>query len=559
MDAVGLTKEETLALAAKCLRSPSEFCRIFLKEWFPTKMPWVHRGILAMRLRRTEFLLDFGKEKWRDEEGEWTHHDLEKILTNFIEEGSGKPIFDLSFDSEGNPKILLNVGDHAGVIMPRGFSKTTVMNAANLIDALYQQEDFFLYVSESGAHAERQLGTLKSELGGTAEDPDNAILQSVFGEHLPTRQSPLKNTENYLETTKGVQIGAVGRGGQIRGFSKRAKRPGIIIFDDIEDSESVQVETQRKKDSTWFFGTALPTKRKGGRIFIIGTLLHNDAILNKVIKSERFTCVRFGAVDRQGDALWPYMMDLEAIEKLKLDMAAEGELPSFYLEYMSVYKSDEAQMFPASKIVRIAKGLECFVGMALVCDPAISKAAGADFCAFAVAGIEKGGNKHCIDLFAKKGMDPAEQVEKFFELHEQWMVKIPAPFRRHGVEAIAYQQALVHLILGEQYSRSQKLGMDAYFEVTPIVHGKTGKEARVQGILKPLLYAGKLTFNGVFPELETQLTEWPNGKKDAPDVLAMAITLLDPFASLNTSLDFDPAAKLPPLSPRLVSGFRAAP
>lgn len=553
-------KEHLMSLARRTYRSPSEFCRVFLKDWFPTKMPWVHRGILALRLQRTDFLLDFGPEQWRDEpDAEWTMDDLEKILTNFIEEGSGRPIFDLTIDAEGNPKLILNVKSNVGVIMPRGFSKTTVMNAGNIIDACYQSEDFFLYVSEAAAHAERQLGTVKAEFGGPQDDPNNPLLRTVFGEHLPGRQDALKNTENYLETLQGVMIGAVGRGGQIRGFGKRAKRPGIIIFDDIEDSESVLNDTQRKKDSTWFFGTALPTVRKNGRIFIIGTLLHNDAILNKVIKSDRFTCVRFGAVDRQGDALWPYMMDLDAIEQLKLDMTNEGELPAFYLEYMSEYKTEEAQMFPPSKMVRISKGLEVFVGMALAVDPAISKKKTADFCSFGVVGIERGGNKHVIDFYAKKGMDPAEQVEKFFELHAQWLMKIPREFRRHGVEAIAYQQALIHLIQSEQYARSATLGYDAYFEIIPITHGNTGKEARVQGVLKPLYAAGKISFERIFPELETQLADWPNGKKDGPDVVAMAITLLDPFASLNIANDFDPTAPLPSYSDAELSAFRSAP
>lgn len=322
-----------------------------------------------------------------------------------------------------------------------------------------------------------------------------------------------------------------------------------MVFDDLEDSESVQVDSQRKKDSTWFFGTALPTRRDpGGRIFVIGTLLHNDAILNKCIKSRRFTAVRFGAVDRQGDALWPFKMTLEKLEQLKQDMAEEGELPSFYLEYMSEYKTEAAQMFPLSKRVVISKGMEVFVGLAEVMDPAISDSPSADFCSFAVVGIERGGVKHVLDYYGEKGMDPAAQVDKYFELHTQWMLKVPPEYRRHGVEAIAYQRALIHLIQGEQHQRSMgiparglaPLGYNAYFEVLPILHGKTGKMPRVQGILKPLWHSGYLTFQTVWPDLDVQFTEWPNGKKDGPDAVAMAITLLDPFATLNLGAEFDP-------------------
>src|SRR5690606_1179957 len=81
---------------------------------------------------------------------------------------------------------------------------------------------------------------------------------------------------------------------------------------------------------------------------------------------------------------------------------------------------------------------------------------------------------------------------------------------------------------------------DAYFEVLPILHGKTGKIARVQGILKPLWHSGYLSFQTSWPDLEVQFAEWPNGKRDGPDVIAMAISLLDPFASLNIGVDFNP-------------------
>lgn len=530
-----LTPEEKVELAERCYRSPSEFCRIMLPRWFPTKMPWVHRGLLALRLGRTDFLLDFGPESWENEEAEWTTADLQKILTNFLEEGTDRPLFELHINETGAVvKIADFVQTNLGVIMPRGFSKTTVMNAANLIEIVYHELNFFLYVSESGGHAERQLGSIKTQLGDENGVPNNELLYSVYGAHQPTRNSPLKWTENFIETLKRIRVGAVGRGGQIRGFNKDAERPKAIIYDDLEDSESVKVDAQRKKDSSWFFGTALPTIARGGKQFIIGTLLHqSDAILNKVITSPEFTVVRFGAIDRQGDPLWEWMMNLAQIENKKRAMTLVGELNAFYLEYMSEWKDDKTKMFPSSLLIYTPRGIENFVAMALAQDPAISEDRKADFCSFAVVGMENGGRKHVVDMYAEVGMDPNDQIEKFFELHFQWLCRIPPEFRRHGVEAVAYQRALVGLITAKQYAYSKTYGMNAYFEVFPILHGKKGKVERVQGILKPLLSSHYLTFEKMFPELHTQLVEWPGGKKDCPDSVAMAITLLDPYAVVN--------------------------
>lgn len=561
-----LSQDEKIKLAERCYRSPVEFCRVFLPGWFTHKMPWVHRGILALRLGRCDFLLDFGDEVWAEEVASWTPEDLKKLLLNFVEEGTNRPIFQLSQRRDGTLSLAFSewVQPNIGVIMPRGFSKTTVMNAANLIEIVYHSMDFFLYVSEASGHAERQLSTIKEQLGNEDGVPNNDVICEIFGTFQPPRQSALKWTENYIETTKKVRVGCTGRNGQIRGFSKGAKRPGVIIYDDLEDEESVKSDDQRKKSSKWFWGTAMPTVRKNGRSFVIGTLLHpTDAILNKVIISPEFTCVRFGAIDRQGDALWPFMMTLEQIEAKKQAMAAVGEIQAFYLEYMSEWKEDKTQMFPSSLLVYVPRGYENFVAIAEAMDPAISDNPKADFCTFGIVGMENGGRKHVLDYYGEKGMDPNDQIDKYFELHFQHCCRLPAEFRRHGVEAVAYQRALIGLITNMQFQKSMLFGMNAYFEVMPILHGKTGKMARVQGILKPLMSSKYVTFEQKWPDLHTMFVDWPNSKLDGPDVIAMAISLLDPFASLNLNAsDQNPQQlhnPLPSLAQAIGGNFRHAP
>lgn len=542
-----VTPEQIEELAARCYRSRVEFCRVFLPEWFPTKMPWVHRGILALLTGQTEFLLDFGVEEWPTETAEWTPRDLQKILTNFLDEQTGKPIFRVVLD-DGPPHIVIDAKNSIGIIMPRGSSKTTLVNASNLADIVYRDEDFFLYVSETGTHAERQLGTIKTQLEDNDGVPENELLNLVFGNHKPPRQSSLKWTENYIETLKKVMVGAVGRGGQVRGFGKNAKRPGKIIFDDLEDEESVESPAQRAKNSKWFFNAARPAKRKGGRDIIIGTLLHTDAILNKVIKHREFTVVRFGAVDKQGDALMDWYLTLPQIEQMRLAAAEVGELAGFYLEYMSEYKDDEARAFPENKLVYINKGLEVFQAIALALDPAISDDRKADMAALACVGMENGGHKHVIESFGKIGMDSDAMLEEFFRMHFTYMKHLPHEMRKYGIEAIAFQRALIPMARAKMVEKSRPhttpdgvmhpgWGALAYFDIQPIFHGKVGKIPRVQGILKPLIWGGNVSFQHNYGPMHTQLTDWPKGLKDLPDVAAMAIALLDPYVLLGLGDD----------------------
>lgn len=562
MNAAEITPEMKKELAARGYRSPVEFCRIFLSEWFPQPMPWVHRGIFALLKGRTDFLLDFGKEEWRDAEGEWTPADLQKILTNFLDEKTGKPIFRLEFNEDGHPRVDIEVNEFVGIIMPRGYSKTTLINANSVHETVYKDEDFFLYVSETGPHAQRQLATVKGELEDNDGVPLNEMIHLVFGEFKPSRNSPLTWGAEFIETTKGTMFGALGTGGQVRGFGKRGKRPGKIVFDDLQDQDSVDSETQRKKDSRWFFTAALPARKKNGKAIIIGTLLHTEAILNKCVNHPKFTIVRFGAIDRQGEALWGWMQSLAQIEADKQAAASVGELANWYREYMSDFFEDESKMFPESKIVYVNRNAASFIALSMAMDPAISSERKSAMCAYAVSGIETGGHKHILDFSGKVGMDPAEQVEEFFRLHFKWFRGRPADLQRHGIEAMAYQRALIPMVRAKQVEFSKTYGNDAYFEVLPIFHGKTAKMTRVQGIIKPLMWAGHLTFNERWPALHTQFTDWPTGLLDGPDVCAMAIALLDPYVTLGlgdegeTQLEEDTAPRL-----ELVVGgsFRSAP
>lgn len=581
-----LTKEEVTALAARCYRSRVEFARVFLPTWFPTKMPWVHRGIIALRTGRTDFLLDFGEELWPEDilkgtVSHWTPSDLVKIVTNFVvvvteakldskgrvvEPEVTRPIFELDYDDDTgeirdvriiSPSLL------TAIMMPRGFSKTTLENMLNLSDAVFEDEKFILYVSQTSTHSELQLATIRLQL------ETNDLLRAVFGNKVPERNDSNKWTDGLLELNNGVRIAALGRGGQIRGISKDAIRPSRIVIDDLQDEEGVRVEGQRQKDSDWFFRSLLPARKMFGtdisKVDFIGTLLHPEAVLPAVMADPDWQAVKFGAIDRQGEALWEYAFSLEKLAKERESYARQGKLDAFDYEYMSHLPRNDGAAFPLDRVTYVIRPDEWFEAVALVGDPAISENPKADFSSFAVVGMGKVGKIHIIDFYAEVGMDVNEQAEKFFELHFAHLANRDPTTVKHGIEAIAYQRALITTITTMQHEKSKTWGPRAYFEVIPILHGKQAKVARVQGILSPRTKAGHVSFQRHFPILETQLKDWPLGKKDGPDAVAMAIQLLDPYASLASNDDEESTdnlpgvGKLPPLTSQFRRQFARAP
>ena len=511
---VQLAPEERKLIAERGYIDPVFFCKTFLSHWFKDfkfEMPPLHKGILALLLQRADFLIG--------------DKDLSWIEENFID-GRGNKVFVLERAPDGTLlRINLVVGKHLCLMLPRGMSKTTLCNAATVMRAVYQESKYIVPISNTATHSETQLGNICNEF------TSNAALIEVFGQLKPERSSDLKWTDSFAQLTNGVTLAAKGRGAQVRGQNVNSNRPDWLLVDDLEDKESVETTNQRAKTSAWFYGDllpALPQIEGDGRCIVIGTLLHTESLLMTLKEDPEWTFIKFSWLDANGQPVWPEVMPLERLEKLKGSFALSGNLSVFYLEYMSELINEETQKFKRD-FFKYGQ-LENPLATALVIDPAISEDAKADLCAFAVVSMMENGRLWVREAFGKRGMPPHEQVDTYFQLQKQYSTN------RNGVESIAYQAALVHLMREEMFRRGQ------YFEITKITHGRNKKNERVEGILQPRFANGYIIFAGQFPELERQLLDWPRGKKDIPDALAMAVALLDPYAAAAADPEVDLAA-----------------
>lgn len=465
-------------------------------------MPWVHRGLLAIMTRRCSFLPKYG--------------DLDKIMKHFVWsadwEDKDSPRIPIFFTEEG--QLKMRIGKMTGVMMPRGFSKTTLCNGKNVYKILHHLTKFFLYVSESSPHATTQLNNVKMAL------EYNELIQKVYG----GLKGP-KWTEDYIETSTGIYGAARGRGGQIRGLLIGPNRPDDITIDDVEDEESVLTDGQRDKAKTWLYQAVMPAlskRHKGASLNMLGTLLHADSVLMTVSKDPRFNFIRFSAIDLDGEPLWPGHLSLEALEVEKQAWAEAGRLGAWYREYMSLLHSSDTAKFKDNFTYN--GELKDLICLALAVDPAISNKPDADFFAISVAGMTARGRIRVLEAEGAKGVHPRQQIDMVFQLYNRWRGKLPNLPMKVGVEATAYQMALVHLLREEMFRKH------TYFEIQELKYDKK-KVERVEGILQPRYANGYVEHARRFPLLETQLLDWPNGKLDFPDALSMAVSLLDPFAS----------------------------
>lgn len=519
---MSLSPEEIQHMWQRGYENPLYFLRTVLRDWFPLPPPWVHRGIVAIQTRKPDFLLEF-------EEG-YGPCELDKILRHFTWTDPNTEekhhIFSLVEKADGGQQIQMTISKNTLILLPRGFSKTTLTMGTTLWSVAYEQTNFDLIVSATAGHA----GNFTSSVAHQIEN--NPVFKMIYGDLRPPQRSGYtwSESEGHLQTLNGIDLMAKGAGSQVRGSNVNAKRPKRILVDDLETRDTVATAEQRKKLRSWYYSDlryALPRVDKSAHMVVLATLLHPEAIVKVLMDDGSYNVIIFGAVDPDGDALWEEACSLEEFERDKAKMIRLGLKAEFYREMMNKIVSSDSIKFLPEYIREEFRDSASAVRLAIAMDPAISEDRRADFASIAVLGIHPGGLIHVYDLWMKRGASPREKVNQFFDMIFKWNMQTSDAF---GIESIAYQAALIHLVQEEMWRQARLRGRHLFFEVQKIGHGANRKVERVEGYLHPRYSAGYITHQRVFPEYNSQLLDWPAGKKDGPDSVAMGISLLDPQA-----------------------------
>jgi hypothetical protein len=415
-------------------------------------------------------------------------------------------------------KLRMRLERFTLLMIPRGFSKTTLAGIAfPLYNIVFQELKFAVYISATASHAEQQLANQKRQL------ESNPRILHVFGNLKPTMQDSASWRQEIYETTTGMVMRAAGRGGQVRGMNHNGQRPRLGVVDDLEELDLVQTPEQRQKTKRWVYSDLLPilpAMDPDAGFVVLGTLLHNDSLLMTLSDDPQWNVVRFGAYDKQGDLLWPENMDEAKLEREKQSAVLSNTLSEYYMERFSIIRDARNADFKEEYIKFGGPTQDEQLFTTLYCDPAISEKPTADHCTFSVVAMSTKARIYVRKSTGQIGMSPRDVVNQMFRLYAEYRPD------RVGIESNAYQMALVHLMREEMFRRK------LYFEVIPVNNSKK-KAMRVKGILQPRYAAGVMYHEGRFVELETQLLQFPNSKKDDyADGLAGAVSLLDDAASM---------------------------
>lgn len=339
---------------------------------------------------------------------------LEAFTLTYLTKGydDAKPIPQFHRDSW---QIYVSSKDQAAIAAPRGHAKSTALTHAYILaSVLFQVDDYVILISTNEELAIEHLGDITREL------VENEELIADFGIKGFITNS---KTEIIVEFNDGNQfrILARGSGQKLRGRKWRGKRPGLIVCDDLEDDEQVESKDRRDKFRRWFFRAVKPALRRGGKLRVHGTILHEDSLLARLLKDKEWETRKYRAhkaFDDFSDILWPEQFDEAALRSIRQSYIEQFDASGYSQEYLNdPFDNTDAYLkkewFKPMTEEDMDRDLRLCIGV----DFAVSKKDRANRTSLTVVGQSAQNNLYFLDQHVDRWATD-EIIDKMFELQE---------------------------------------------------------------------------------------------------------------------------------------------
>lgn len=149
-----------------------------------------------------------------------------------------------------------------------------------------------------------------------------------------------------IVTANGRKVEAVGSGKRIRGRRHGPHRPDLFVGDDLENDENVRTPEQRDKLQAWLTRAVLQLGGAGEKfdVLVIGTVLHYDSVLARLLKNPLWHGRTFKALER-----WPDdMAGWEAWTAL-YQQHGEAVADAYYREHQATLDAGAVVSWPAGR------------------------------------------------------------------------------------------------------------------------------------------------------------------------------------------------------------------
>jgi hypothetical protein len=405
------------------------------------------------------------------------------------------------------------------IAAPRGWGKTSVVNLAYPAKKiLFQEKKFIVPVSCTATQAIMQGENLKREL------LTNQRVQYFFG----NLRSDSFAKDSWVTATD-VMVLPRGAGQQVRGILFHGSRPDLFIVDDLEDSEAVKSEDQRKKLKEWFFADLLNSvdkSRRDWKIVVIGTILHEDSLLNNLLEDPTWATLKIELCDDNYHSNWPDFMSDDDIRALAESYAAQGLLHVFAMEFRNTVIPGDAPFqqkffkYYSDRTAGLNKSPA--VESVVIVDPAKTANMSSAYSAIVGFGIDTSANLIYVRDIINERLHPDQLYEQSFDMCKRLGARVL------GVDVTGLNEFITYPFQTWITSR----GLNIEFVELKARGGRAAvaKEDRVKALV-PFYRRGLILHNedgGVCAPLESQLIAFPRSKYwDVMDATAYIVELLE--------------------------------
>jgi predicted phage terminase large subunit-like protein len=428
-------------------------------------------------------------------------------------------------------ELMCSKHSQVAISAPRGHAKSTACTLTYLLACLvFRESSYALLISDTVSQAGQFLADIKREL---SENENIVNLFSITGFSKDTEDDVIVDCED------GHQFRITARGSEqkLRGLKWNNKRPDLIICDDLENDEIVMNPERRSKFKRWFYGALIPCKSRNGKIRIVGTILHEDSLLNNIMpkvweKSTKFNALKTWSTKNTSwlsvkyrahnedfsHILWESRYDREWFEEKRADFIDQGLADVYSQEYLNEPIDDSVAYFKRADFDGMSeedKGRN--LHYYLTADLAISESETADYSVFLLAGIDENRMIHVKEVIRDR-LDGREIVDLLLALQNTYQPELV------GIEEMQVSKAI------GPFLREEMVKTGIYLNLRPMKHGGKDKIQRARSI-QARMRAGGVRFDKSadwYPQFEEELCKFPRGRKDDQ---------VDAFAYLGLMLD----------------------
>lgn len=466
----------------------------------------------------------------------------------------------------------------------RGAAKSTLLNKVLVLNRIFFEfEPFTMIVSADKDKAQNFLADIKA-LVLKAQSKGYAITKGDIW--TQSKAEIVVNKGKKDKNGKSIEhrclVSAFGAGQDPRGYTYDNIRPTLIIADDLESKNgqyAIANKNNRQKLKEWFYADLMPALHPSrGQMILIGTILHEDSILNNIImeKEEERLRIERGELKediethrcewhtkvipimQNGKSMWQSRFPIKKIKAIKARLSRIGLINEFYQEYMCKAMAPEKQLFkrenfsyfshlryettPAPKIVvkdAISEGIieaarpthivktngeEILLSLCRIYTTMdLASYDGADRTAIVTFAVSPGAEVFILDISAGHWTPFEKSLQA---------IRIQVMFNplRFGIEKASAQNDFFYTIDEVQKQTGIRIAVE------PLSHHSKAKNTRIS-LLHPLFITGRIHFNqkqSSTTELEAELLGFDPEVESKHDDLMDALAYIMEFIAHRT-------------------------